>query len=191
MTYETQPGTIPHRVVLHLRAYPDREFSTAELGEYIGEESTVIAAFMKAARSNGLVKATTRGDSRMLWWSLGDGKAQAADGAKVDELDRVHQRVVKAADAAPMKLRVLTFLPQAVVDEFLPAGPVICVQPEPAESPTPQLSPEQYAAAIGTDPNEFDVQISLRTGSARIIHPDGVITLTSEQRQQLQEWLAA
>lgn len=50
---------------------------------------------------------------------------------------------------------------------------------------------EQHAPVReqGEKPDEFDLQISLRTGGAILQVPGhGAIPLTSEQRQQLVEW---
>lgn len=82
MTYQPQPGTIPHRVIAWLKAMekaqPGKrvEVSSADLAEAMGvADSRDIHYYLRRARDAGAV--VTKGSIRMghhvVLWSLGDG----------------------------------------------------------------------------------------------------------------------
>lgn len=81
MPYETQPGTVPHRVVMWLRAQakatmdPDAEYSSFEICEALGLDPLIgFASSMRAVRDHGLVHTRpVMTDVKRLMWSLGDG----------------------------------------------------------------------------------------------------------------------
>lgn len=78
MTYTPQPGTIPHRVVEHLREladlFPRREPSTAEMCEALDIDSAGVTAFMRPAREHGLVHCRKKqATGKLLFWRMGDG----------------------------------------------------------------------------------------------------------------------
>lgn len=91
MAYETQPGTIPHRAVEHLKTLPEgTALPTAELAAALDVEPTVFVQCMAAPRKHGLVAARqSEGRGRALLWSLGDGAAfeEAADADLTEEPD--------------------------------------------------------------------------------------------------------
>ena len=78
MTYTTTPGTIPHRVVEHLKAQPSgTSISTCELADALGVEKYGITTTLQTAVRAGVLKSQSKpGDKRLLYWSLGDGVAQ-------------------------------------------------------------------------------------------------------------------
>lgn len=78
MPYETQPGTLPHRVVEYLKRQPEgAEFATAVLCDAMDVTGGHVHGFptvMAPARQAGLVKVRTKpGHGRTFYWSLGDG----------------------------------------------------------------------------------------------------------------------
>jgi hypothetical protein len=80
MAYETQPGTIPHRAVEHLKTLgPGVEVSSAELAALIDVEPTVLVNTLRAAAHHGVVRrreSLTAGGKKSLYWKLGDGKPE-------------------------------------------------------------------------------------------------------------------
>jgi hypothetical protein len=76
-TYTPQPGTIPHRVIAWLRRQPvGEEFAGPVIADKLDlAESGGLVACMAAAVRAGLVTSRKRPGERMLYWSLGDGKA--------------------------------------------------------------------------------------------------------------------
>ena len=77
MTYHTQPGTIPHRVVEHLKTLPrDSKMSSAELFDALGMENAggSMNAFLSTAIAAGIIKSEPDpNDRRRSLFSLGDG----------------------------------------------------------------------------------------------------------------------
>lgn len=74
MTYQTQPGTIAHRAVEHLRRQPaGAELPTALLCEAIEVDSGNFKTLMGPALRHGAVRARRADTGRSLVWSLGDG----------------------------------------------------------------------------------------------------------------------
>jgi hypothetical protein len=78
VTYETQPGTIVHRAIAHLKTLPEgTELSTAEFADALGiENATNLIVCMRAAVSNGAVVRTpwtTPAGRPSIKWRLGDG----------------------------------------------------------------------------------------------------------------------
>ena len=72
MTYETLPGTIPHRAIEFLKKHPGEEFTSSQLSEAIDCMLDGFTTCMKPARQHGLVKARYKdGDVIRLHWSLG------------------------------------------------------------------------------------------------------------------------
>lgn len=74
MDYTPQPGTIPARVIEILSAHPGRQFSTAELGELLGNAVPSLTTIMAAAIEHGaVVRSQHPEDLRLVMWSLGSG----------------------------------------------------------------------------------------------------------------------
>jgi len=77
MTYEPQPGTIPHRVLVWLRSMakvnPGKEPSTPEICEALDVDGAGFTAYMRPAREHGLVHTRRATLGRFLYWRLGDG----------------------------------------------------------------------------------------------------------------------
>jgi hypothetical protein len=175
MSYEPQPGTIPHRVIAWLkeaeRLEPGKEFPAVVICECLDIELAGFSSCMDRARVAGLVRARRPDPAfRNLVWSLGDGKAMPAAEDPEDAAMAPKQSVVAAADAAPM------------VPVFIDPLPPF-LDPKTRQFP---------AASEPAKPSEFDLQVSLRNGTALLFVPGhGAVPLTSEQREQLVEWLSA
>lgn len=78
MAYETQPGTIPHRAVAHLRTLDaGAEVSAPELAEVLGVDSASIVPSLIFPCKHGALtrrKKEARHSARKVWWyALGDG----------------------------------------------------------------------------------------------------------------------
>lgn len=75
--YIPQPGTIPFRVIEHLKTLPKgSEISTPDLCEALDLDLTgPFRAYMEGALRNGALKSTVkpRGSRNVAHWSLGDG----------------------------------------------------------------------------------------------------------------------
>ncbi len=78
-TYTPLPGTIPARVIAHLKTLPaGSELPTAALCEEIGQTATSgFGACVARALQAGLMAVRKAPDSGLLYWSLGDGEPQA------------------------------------------------------------------------------------------------------------------
>lgn len=76
MTYKTQPGTIPHRVLTYLKSQPEgAEFTSVQICEAIGCDADNFAYLMRRAIKGGALKMRMKpGFAKLLFWSLGDGK---------------------------------------------------------------------------------------------------------------------
>jgi hypothetical protein len=137
MSYTTQPGTLQHRVVEHLRSLPPgAKVSTPDLVVLLDADPSCLAASLASPRKHGLLvaeQAKTMG--RPMLWSLGTGAPQpaAADAdppvrsvtrAEVAEVPRVPLFPAGAAAPAPApKPRPLDITPAAIRE----------VPPEPAK----------------------------------------------------------
>lgn len=72
MTYQTQPGTIPHRVVNWLRTQPaGAEFAGIVIAEELGIDPKYIVPCLTTPKKHGVI-AGRKVDGVWLW-SLGDG----------------------------------------------------------------------------------------------------------------------
>jgi hypothetical protein len=89
MAYEPQPGTIPFRAIAWLRSMekcrPGAKTSTADLCESIGVDSEGFTAYMATERRHGLAKAEHQRGTKVLLWSLGDGKPVDLEAREQDE----------------------------------------------------------------------------------------------------------
>lgn len=73
MTYTPTPGTIPHKVITHLKTLgPDIELSTIEIADALDIDKTLLAASLAPARQKGAVRSRI-GTNRVAYWCLGDG----------------------------------------------------------------------------------------------------------------------
>lgn len=101
MTYEAQPGTIPHRVIAFLKMHPEgTEFSTAELSEAIGHEGANLNGCCRHVVEAGALQARKReGEGRVVYWSLGDGIPKRKDEPEEPEKPRAP---VKPPPAHPL-----------------------------------------------------------------------------------------
>lgn len=70
MNYLTQPGTIPHLAIEHLRTLPPgTKLSTAELAEAIGHDKAILAACLRSPRDHGAVcSEQIPGSPAHRWW---------------------------------------------------------------------------------------------------------------------------
>lgn len=71
--YSPQPGTIPHRVIEHLKTLPPgTELASAVLAEIIGQETRQMAACLVYPRKHGVLVMRQHEDGNHVW-SLGNG----------------------------------------------------------------------------------------------------------------------
>lgn len=73
--YEPMRGTIPFRVIEHLRGLPaGTEISSVELEETLDISRGSLGPLLAAPRKHGLLRSRNKPDNmRLLFWSLGDG----------------------------------------------------------------------------------------------------------------------
>lgn len=120
MPYETQPGTIPHRVVEHIKMLgAGAEVSGPELADKLDLDPNGLTPCLEAPCRRGALrrrKAPSRSSARMVWWySLGDGSPEI--GPADNELDK------PLNSPAPITVRPGPWLPatgarlDAIVDE--------------------------------------------------------------------------
>lgn len=118
MSYEPQPGTIPARVVAHLRTHPPGTWlATAEITDACGlsDGQRNLQAYCVAAVGAGLLRSRKAEGERWLLWSLGNGKPLSPASEEDDD--------------PPIRLRVPTAL-------------------EPILKPEPKVTAREYIAAI-------------------------------------------
>ena len=74
MNYLTQPGTIPHLAIEHLRSLPPgKKLSTAELADAIGHDKATLAACLRTPRDHGAVcSEPIPGSPAHRWWVPAD-----------------------------------------------------------------------------------------------------------------------
>ncbi len=197
MTYQTQPGTVPHRVIAHLRTLPaGATVSTADLCEALGvDDGAVISASMGPARKAGLVTGgALPGKGRTFWWSLGAGRPEP----DLDDDDKPVQRRVPAAEAKPLEI------PRFATNAFGgPLKPVVVVtRPDPQDVfpgepgfPAAGTAPEPtYVVEKINKPRQpFDAWLSGKTGAmvlvGVVLDEDGEVTLDAHDVQVLRNVL--
>jgi hypothetical protein len=70
--YVPQPGTIPHRVISHLKTMPPgTELSSAVLADAISQPRGIIASCLNAPRKHGAL--SSRMKNGLMVWRLGNG----------------------------------------------------------------------------------------------------------------------
>lgn len=217
MTYESQPGTIPHRVLAYMRSKPEiKRHRTAEMCEALDIDPAIFAASMAQARKGGAVTAQEPepGEGRGFWWILGDGKGHAPEH---DEDAPMQRRVSVKAGA---KLEV----PKCATNAFGgPLKPVATQDPpcdgggplslcctdkcakdpeQPRTQPTDSASVAAYVKAIHrndyspppTLPEPIDAWLSGRTGAlvvtGLVLDDEGHATIQPKDVQMLRELLA-
>lgn len=104
MPYQTQLGTMPHRVVQLLKSKPaGTELATAAICEELevpGHQVGSFCSWMSPARLAGLLAARrVPGEGRMLFWRLGDG-VPVTSRAELED-DGVEFRRTKAPELQP------------------------------------------------------------------------------------------
>lgn len=73
-TYDPQPGTIPYRVIQHLRSQPKGDdFSTAQLAEALEIDITSLGGSMLTPVKHGLIARRKDPDTGLVYWRLGNG----------------------------------------------------------------------------------------------------------------------
>jgi hypothetical protein len=155
VSYEPQPGTIPHRVIAWLRKHPTQEPSTAELAEAVSCDPAGMASCMAPAVSAGLVKRSKVAGFRTLWWSLGDGKPLP----KTADEDR-EETLLERKEHEPVVVRPGPMLPGMHGDEPLPFQPPLRPWKSPmtlaeiAAAEGPPLTASEYIAKIGAEQGE-------------------------------------
>lgn len=138
--YIPQPGTIPHKVIEHLKALPaGTEMSTAVLADVIGQPRNSMAACLNSPRNNGALKSR-RAENGVFFWSLGDGNPlPPPEDHEPDEPLRRPAPAVVPKPASPFDLRQ----PRPIKPRDTPAPasqaePVIHrSEPAPALAPAP------------------------------------------------------
>lgn len=101
--YRPQPGTIPHRVIEHLRSLPPGTWlSVAQINEAIGQPcDTRLASAMSRAKFAGLVVQRRAKGRQYHEFSIGDGRPMAQPGADEDEGDAVDLRAQRIKPVVP------------------------------------------------------------------------------------------
>lgn len=141
MSYEPQPGTIPHRAIEHLKTLPaGAEISTAVFCGGLGQSTNNFPAVMRPAVDGGAVRSRRKPGTggNLLWWSLGDGthvkreeEPDSEDEAKLDAAARRQRRseppVIPIVDPGKWKLPFADEKPEIVVGGVgPPLGPHRC-----------------------------------------------------------------
>lgn len=84
MSYKPTPGTIPHRVIEHLKTLPPgTELSTAVLADFVGQPKSSMASCLSLPRDHGALKSRKHPAGYMMW-SLGD----STPAPKPDDYDK-------------------------------------------------------------------------------------------------------
>lgn len=167
MTYQTQPGTLAHRVVEYLKAQPPgTELSTAAIAEAIDCDSSGFTASMATVVRDGIVRRRfTPHNRRVLLWSLGDG-------TPLDEYaaDRV------AGPEAIASVPVLADVKALQTDQP--------IEPKPAKAKPVDIDAgrrvkpfDEFLAALWTD------------GKLQIQHSGNVMLLTESEVDKLRQLL--
>ncbi len=100
-TYKPQPGTLPAKVLGHLKALPaGARLSTDELAHRVDTDKSSLVQAMKTARAAGAVQAVR--DAGLLWWSIGTGKPDLP-GVPAEELSDHGIQAAAAKPAAPIE----------------------------------------------------------------------------------------
>jgi hypothetical protein len=79
MPFISQPGTIPHRVIEHLKSLPEgTELSSTEIAVFLGwEDARGLKSWLVPAVEGGAL-AVRIGGARLSFYRIGDGKDQVA-----------------------------------------------------------------------------------------------------------------
>jgi hypothetical protein len=129
---QTQPGTLSHRVVEWLKTQPrGKTFSTAEICDVLGIDTSGFTTSMATAARMGLVARTAMPyNRRLVLWSLGNG-------VPVDDEGEAPPRTawVKPRD----------------FDTVQPPKTEQPIAPKAAPKPEAQLAPPKFRAALWTD----------------------------------------
>lgn len=97
-TYEPQPGTVAAKVLAYLRSQPaGTELANAPLAEAIGSDIGGLGPYLAPAVAHGALVRRKSADSRLVYWSLGNGIPPRADDDLDDDPPR---RTVKPAATA-------------------------------------------------------------------------------------------
>jgi hypothetical protein len=175
MAYQTQPGTLPHKVVEYLRAHPGEEFATAVLCDEFQTDATSFAKSMENPKKHGLVKSRRKPQHGLsFWWSLGDG--QAAPLPHDYEPDEPMPR-----RQAPITPRPGPLFPTAAGAEFDPSYWVPRFTPGEVK-PAAQVQPS-FRAALWTDDSLIVIGAEVR--------PDGSVVLAPAQTAQIRRLVGA
>lgn len=149
MAYETQPGTIPHRAVAHLKTLDaGAEVSAPELAEVLGVDSASIVPSLIFPCKHGALtrrKKEARHSARKVWWyALGDGQPEQP-GQEDDE---------------PLRRATSPRQPASPASSWVPP---IKVKDAPTPAPAP-VSVREYIEKIGPEPTgaarPFDAWLS-------------------------------
>lgn len=102
MSYQPQPGTIPHRAISFLQKQDaGTELAAAVICEDLGIDTNSFSVCMKPAREAGLVR--TRKEGRLLIWSLGDGTPDLPPRDEEEVDPALPPRRQKAEQAEPVE----------------------------------------------------------------------------------------
>ena len=169
MSYEPQPGTIPHKAVRHLRAQPaGAEFTSAQLCDAIDCDTDNFAVLMRRAIQAGAVTVRCKpGHGKLLFWSLGDGKPlpKAEDHEDDEPLPRK-----SAPQPRPGQLFPPPVSHGCEIPTFSSAGKF------------PPREPQEFRAALWTDGSLILCGVDVR--------PDGSVVLPADQMAQVKSLIA-
>lgn len=201
MAYQTQPGTIPHRVIEWFKTQPVGTRKTlADIGEAIGYEGypSELKIYLRAARYAGLIKHDGDGGPTDAWY-LGDGApidrrtpAQRAADKQIGESELPVQRVVPADGASPQAVRIHgkahALVPVAETGRY-------AVRAADGGKVAEAGSRLQAVAraALAVPPSEFDFCIR-RNGTLELtgveITVDGTVKITADQAREIRRLVA-
>lgn len=179
--YETQPGTIAHRVVQFLRSQPEgAEMASVEIADALDVDQKAIVASLKTAIYHGVLRKRKVPGEMAHRLSLGDGRALP--------LPEDHERDEPLNPSASAPRPGALFPGVVGVAGSEPPEP----EPEPAHTEKP-LSLEGYVAAI--DPDEQPA-VGMPFNACRYVdgslivvgvavREDGAIVFTPKQARDL------
>lgn len=171
MTYQTQPGTLPHRVVQHLNSLPPGTvMTTVELCEALDAEPAGFSTSMANCVRMGVLKRyITPSNRRLLAWSLGDGVPPPEDAEP------------ELAPIAPPRRQLANVVNTLVVQPPKTDKPIAPrhYRGRPAKTDAGTAAATDFRAALWTD------------GTLQIWRGEDLVLLTAREAAQLRQLLGA
>lgn len=138
MTYQTQPGTLPHRAIEYLKEHHANgsEITNAELAEALDTDAVTLLSSLQVAKRAGAILGAKQGNK--IRWSLGEGTPDVPEDF---EEDRPLNRRGEQADSPAPAIRAT-----AVANAFTTA-----LAKRPASRHEPPTEPPQPSEAAELD----------------------------------------